>query len=306
MTEAEVEAHLGDTAPAPEAAAPAAAPAKAAATRADAEAPAAPAPPPDTPAGVWRALGIQDEHTEMGILSRQQALITENAITCIGRNLMGQKKEATKIKSELKQTVQVVSVHTIDIAELKGKADDDSKLNELMAEIAAVKKQTFEVRRHAAASAASALRRRCFLPLRTHPRAVQPPRAGSRRARPSCRRLTACRCVCVPQQDNHRLQTQLTQTRSDLAQAQEELGKLATLPEICSSLVSQVRRLEARFDMLPPPFDPNEIWKEMHGLANVVHESEHAIHVLESKTAEVRMLLHRRNDLPLSLSPDIL
>ena len=174
MADAEAEAHLGDTAAAPAEAA--AAPAEAAPDVA--AAPAAPAPQADTPAGIWRALGIQDEHTEMGILSRQQALITENAITCIGRNLQGMKKEATKTKSDLTQTKQIVSVHTVDIAELKGKADDDSALKELMAEIAAIKKQTFEVRAHTRGlqvtlrlSSAAVLFRRCA------PRATQPLRS---------------------------------------------------------------------------------------------------------------------------------
>jgi hypothetical protein len=38
---------------------------------------------------------------------------------------------------------------------------------------------------------------------------------------------------------------------------------------------------------LPPPFDPTEVWQEMHSMANVVHEAEHSIHVLEAKNNEV-------------------
>lgn len=66
---------------------------------------------------------------------------------------------------------------------------------------------------------------------------------------------------------------------------------MSHLPEAVNLLVSQVKRLEARFDMLPPPFDPQEVWREMHGLANVVHKAEHDIHVLEAKNAEVLHLM---------------
>ena len=100
----------------------------------------------DTPAGIWKALGIQDEPTEMGMLARQQALVAENAITCIGRNIHGMKVQATKTKSELTKTKQVQSVHAKDIDELKRLAGDNSAIDDLKAEIAAVKKQAFEVR----------------------------------------------------------------------------------------------------------------------------------------------------------------
>ena len=75
--------------PAADAAAPAAAAAEVKAVPEKAEAKAAPMA--DTPAGIWKALGIQDEPTEMAMLGRQQAMIAENAITCIGRNLHGMK-----------------------------------------------------------------------------------------------------------------------------------------------------------------------------------------------------------------------
>lgn len=88
-------------------------------------------------------------------------------------------------------------------------------------------------------------------------------------------------------QDNHRLQTQLTNTRSDLAKAREDLDKVASLPETVNLLVSQLKRLEARFDMLPPPFDPTEVWREMHGMATAMHKTEHDLHVLEAKNAEI-------------------
>ena len=103
-------------------------------------------PMADTPAGIWKALGIQDEPTEMGMLARQQALVAENAITCIGRNIHGMKVQATKTKSELTKTKQVQSVHAKDIDELKRLAGDNSAIDDLKAEIAAVKKQAFEVR----------------------------------------------------------------------------------------------------------------------------------------------------------------
>ena len=83
------------------------------------------------------------------------------------------------------------------------------------------------------------------------------------------------------------MQTQLTNTRSDLAKAREDLDKVASLPDTVNLLVSQLKRLEARFDMLPPPFDPTQVWHEMHGLATVVHRAEHDIHVLEAKNSEV-------------------
>lgn len=110
------------------------------------------APMADTPAGVWKALGIQDEPTEMGMLARQQATVAENAITCIGRNIHGMKVQATKTKSELTQTKQVQAVHTKDIDELKRLASDNTALDDLRAEIAAVKKQAFDVRLPARAS----------------------------------------------------------------------------------------------------------------------------------------------------------
>ena len=110
-------------------------------------APAAPAPMADTPAGIWKALGIQDEPTEMAMLARQQAIVAENAITCLGRNIHGIKVQATKTKSELTQAKQVQSVHTQDIEELKRQASDNSAIDDLKAEIAAMKKQAFEVRR---------------------------------------------------------------------------------------------------------------------------------------------------------------
>jgi hypothetical protein len=95
----------------------------------------------------------------------------------------------------------------------------------------------------------------------------------------------------VPLQDNHRLQTQLTSTRSDLAKAREDLDKVASLPETVNLLVSQLKRLEARFDMLPPPFDPTEVWREMHGMATAMHKTEHDVHVLEAKQSEVLHLM---------------
>jgi hypothetical protein len=101
----------------------------------------------DTPAGIWKALGIQDEPTEMAMLARQQAIVAENAITCLGRNIHGIKVQATKTKSELTQAKQVQSVHTQDIEELKRQASDNSAIDDLKAEIAAMKKQAFEVRR---------------------------------------------------------------------------------------------------------------------------------------------------------------
>ena len=53
--------------------------------------------------------------------------------------------QATKTKSELTQTKQVQSVHAKDIDELKRVVGDNSALDDLKAEIAAVKKQAFEV-----------------------------------------------------------------------------------------------------------------------------------------------------------------
>ena len=103
------------------------------------------APMADTPAAIWQALGIQDEPTQMAMLGRQQAMVAENAITCIGRNIHGMKIQATKTKSELTQTKQVQSVHAKDIEELKKIAGDNSAIDDLKAEIAAVKKQAFEV-----------------------------------------------------------------------------------------------------------------------------------------------------------------
>ena len=78
---------MADAPPSAELATDAAAPSEAKAVPEKVEAKVAPMA--DTPAGIWKALGIQDEPTEMAMLGRQQAMIAENAITCIGRNLHG-------------------------------------------------------------------------------------------------------------------------------------------------------------------------------------------------------------------------
>lgn len=67
--------------------------------------------------------------------------------------------QATKTKSELTQTKQVQSVHAKDIDELKRLAGDNSALDDLKAEIAAVKKQSFEVSLPACASTVPGLPR---------------------------------------------------------------------------------------------------------------------------------------------------
>jgi len=87
------------------------------------------------------------------------------------------------------------------------------------------------------------------------------------------------------------MQTQLTATRSELSKAREDLDKVAALPETVNLLVSQIKRLEARFDLLPPPFDPTEVWQQMHGLATVVHKTEHNLHVLEARQSEVMHMI---------------
>ena len=62
------------------------------------------------------------------------------------------------------------------------------------------------------------------------------------------------------------MQTQLTATRSELSKAREDLDKVAALPETVNLLVSQIKRLEARFDLLPPPFDPSAVEVEVEAV----------------------------------------
>ena len=89
-------------------------------------------------------------------------------------------------------------------------------------------------------------------------------------------------------EQEQRLQTQLTTTKNELAEARDELNKVAGLPEAVNMLTVQVRRLEGRLnDMEAEGLDQQAVWHEMHSLATVVHGCEHEIHVLEAKNAEV-------------------
>jgi hypothetical protein len=103
-----------------------------------AAAPAAPpssAGVPDTAEGVWRALGILGEPTDLSQHARAQAAQMENAVFVLGKGICGLKSDSTRTKSELRQVNTAVKLNKQAIEDLQIAAGDDSKMKAFMAEM---------------------------------------------------------------------------------------------------------------------------------------------------------------------------